>query len=137
MIPLNLKFILGGLIVIAAAVAGYKYADNSWQAKFKELEIEQLKLKEENEKLSSQAKAKDITVKEVIKYVDRVRYVQGKTQEIIKEVPIYVTKEDDDRCTIPISFVRLHNKAASTTGTTNADTTRNTNERTTTSQTVK
>lgn len=135
MIPLNLKFILGGLIVIAAAAAGYKYADNSWQAKFKKLEIEQLKLKEENEKLSSQAK--DITVKEVIKYVDRVRYVQGKTQEIIKEVPIYVTKEDDDRCTIPISFVRLHNKAASTTGTTNADTTRNTNERTTTSQTVK
>ena len=135
MIPLNLKFILGGLIVIAAAVAGYKYADNSWQAKFKKLEIEQLKLKEENEKLSSQAK--DITVKEVIKYVDRVRYVQGKTQEIIKEVPIYVTKEDDDRCTIPISFVRLHNKAASTTGTTNADASRNTNERTTTSQTVK
>lgn len=135
MIPLNLKFILGGLIVVAAATAGYKYADNSWQAKFKELEIEQLKLKEENEKLSSQAK--DITVKEVIKYVDRVRYVQGKTQEIIKEVPIYVTKEDDDRCTIPISFVRLHNKAASTTGTINADTTRNTNERTTTSQTVK
>lgn len=55
------------------------------------------------------------TVVEVIKYVDRVRLVQGKTQTIIKEVPKYVTIRADADCVINNGFVRLHCFAATDT----------------------
>lgn len=47
-----------------------------------------------------------------VRYMDRVRTVQGKTQTIVKEVPRYVTQIDDSRCTIPPGFISLLNAAA-------------------------
>jgi len=46
-----------------------------------------------------------------VKYVDRVRIIQGKTETLIKEVPVYVSKADDDRCTVNAGFVRVHDAA--------------------------
>lgn len=47
-----------------------------------------------------------------VRYMDRVRTVQGKTQTIVKEVPRYVTQIDDSRCAIPDGFISLLNAAA-------------------------
>lgn len=55
------------------------------------------------------------TVVEVVRYVDRLKVVQGKTQTIIKEVPKYVTLQADADCSINIGFVRLHDHAAANT----------------------
>lgn len=49
---------------------------------------------------------------DVAKSVDRVQTV---TRTIIKEVPVYVTREADTRCVITDGFVRLHDAAASAT----------------------
>jgi hypothetical protein len=50
-----------------------------------------------------------ITEKVITKYIPQVQYIQGKTQTIIKKVPIYVTQKDDSSCPIPNSFVWLWN----------------------------
>lgn len=39
--------------------------------------------------------------------------IQWRTRTLIKEVPTYVTPDADDRCVIPVGFVRLHDAAAS------------------------
>lgn len=54
----------------------------------------------------------EATVVEVVKYVDRVKVVQGKTRTIIKEVPKYVTVQADADCVVPAGFVRMHDYAA-------------------------
>lgn len=43
---------------------------------------------------------------------EKVR-IQTRTVTLIKEVPTYVTPAADDRCIVPVGFVRLHDAAAS------------------------
>ena len=52
-----------------------------------------------------------ITERIVTQYVPQVQYIQGKTQTIIKKVPVYVTQANDANCPIPNSFVWLWNNA--------------------------
>ncbi|MBU9520232.1 hypothetical protein KTE45_17285 [Burkholderia multivorans] len=51
-------------------------------------------------------------VKIVTQYVDRVRVVREKGDTIIKEVPVYVDREADRACVVPLGFVRVHDAAA-------------------------
>ncbi|KVQ82165.1 hypothetical protein WK07_11825 [Burkholderia multivorans] len=48
----------------------------------------------------------------VTQYVDRVRVVREKGDTIIKEVPVYVDREADRACVVPLGFVRVHDAAA-------------------------
>ena len=57
----------------------------------------------------------EVTVKVITKYVDRIQTIREQGAAIIKEVPVYVTKEDDARCAVPGGFVRLHDAAATNT----------------------
>lgn len=52
-----------------------------------------------------------ITTKVVTEYVDRVKVVHEKGQEIVKKVPIYVTEKDNSQCVINNGFVQLWNAA--------------------------
>lgn len=61
--------------------------------------------------LSAEEQQREVTVQVVTKYVDRIRIVREKGDVIIREVPVYVTAEDDDACTINSGFVRLWNDA--------------------------
>lgn len=51
-------------------------------------------------------------VKVVTQYVDRVQVVREKGDIIIKEVPVYVDREADRACVVPVGFVRVHDGAA-------------------------
>jgi hypothetical protein len=53
-----------------------------------------------------------LNVQTVTQYVDRVRVVREKGDTIIQEVPVYVDREADRACTVPVGFVRLHDAAA-------------------------
>lgn len=64
------------------------------------------------DKALAQSETNVITVTE---YVDRVRTVRERGETIIKEVPVYVTQEADDRCDVPAGFVWLHDDAAENT----------------------
>jgi hypothetical protein len=57
-----------------------------------------------------QAREKIVTQTET-KYVDRIKTVTTKGDEIIKEVPVYVTAKDDAAAVIPVGFVREYNAA--------------------------
>lgn len=45
-------------------------------------------------------------------YLPQEVKIKTVTQTIVKEVPVYVTKQDDSRCVINRGFVRLHDSAA-------------------------
>ncbi|KGE07970.1 signal peptide protein [Burkholderia gladioli] len=51
-------------------------------------------------------------VKVVTQYVDRVQVVREKGDTIIKEVPVYVDRDADRACVVPVGFVRVHDGAA-------------------------
>lgn len=112
------KFLLAAGIALTGAYGGYKFAENIWEARNAELKVQlsnfeadQLRLVAQIKTLEKQAAEASATV--VTKYVDRVKIVRQKGKEIIKEVPVYVTKEADANCTIPDGWVYIHDKAAS------------------------
>ena len=53
----------------------------------------------------------EVVTKVETEYVDRIKTVYVKGRTIEKEVKVYVTKEDDAGCTIPLGFVREYNAA--------------------------
>ncbi|KAF1043075.1 MAG: hypothetical protein GAK35_02395 [Herbaspirillum frisingense] len=70
------------------------------------------------EKLSAQTVAavvttgQEVVLRQVVtNYVDRVKTIKVQGETKIKEVPIYVTAQDDAACSINAGFVRLWNAA--------------------------
>ncbi|MFS2112745.1 hypothetical protein [Herbaspirillum frisingense] len=54
----------------------------------------------------------DVVLRQVVtNYVDRVKTIKVQGETRIKEVPIYVTAQDDAACSINAGFVRLWNAA--------------------------
>ena len=114
---LGLQITFVFLLAIGLFFIGAISNEEKWQLKVKDMEI----------KIAQQeAAASEITTEVITKYVDRVKIVEGKTHEIIKKVPVYITKESDDKCTINTGFVSLHNSSASQTKI--PDTSRDVNE---------
>lgn len=58
----------------------------------------------------AQAQAK-VIVETQIKYVDRIKTIYTRGETIEKQVPIYITADDNAGCTINTGFVRIHDAA--------------------------
>lgn len=99
---------IGTVVIVAGLTYGVEqFGERRIQAKW-DLAVSQAAEKAQEVK-TEEAQA---TVKVVTEYVDRVKIVHAKGETIIKEVPKYVTKEDDARCgTIGAGFVQLWNAA--------------------------
>lgn len=99
---------IGTAVIVAGLAYGIEqFGEHRIQAKW-DLAVSQAAEKVQETKTEE---AKE-TVKVVTEYVDRVQIVREKGATIIKEVPKYVTKEDDARCgTIGAGFVQLWNAA--------------------------
>lgn len=54
----------------------------------------------------------DITAETDRAHTDAVEKIRIVTRTITKEVPVYVTQNDDHACSINVGFVRLHDAAA-------------------------
>lgn len=95
--------IFAGLIFCAGCLVGSWYEARDAQ----QVAAEQLR------KAFDQGQALG-TVKEkvVTEYVYRDRVIKGRTQTLIKQVPVYVSEAADRACTVPAGFVRLHDAAA-------------------------
>ena len=100
---LALKFISTGACAFGLFVIGAISNEDIWQLKVKEMETAIAK---------QELAAAELTHEVITQYVDRVKIVEGKTHEIIKKVPVYITKESDDKCTINNGFVSLHDHAS-------------------------
>ena len=58
----------------------------------------------------AQAQAK-VVIETQIKYVDRFKTIYAQGETIEKQVPIYITADDNAGCTINTGFVRIHDAA--------------------------
>lgn len=47
----------------------------------------------------------------VVQYIPKVEYVRGETRTVVKEVPVYVTEQDDRDCPSTLGLTRLHDRA--------------------------
>lgn len=59
-----------------------------------------------------QAEASKITEDVGTRVAQREADIRYITRTIVQEIPVYVTQQSDDRCTVPVGFVRLHDAAA-------------------------
>jgi signal peptidase I len=80
-----------------------KVTDEQWQERVR---------KQQEEIVTLQAKSKEITTEVVVKYIDIIKYVEGKQRVITKTIPKYITKEVDANCSITDGFVWLHDSAS-------------------------
>jgi hypothetical protein len=107
LIPTKYKILIGlSALVIALSTVYYlgrKHVHDLYEVKI----LEQEKLIQE-----IQTKQAEVTVKVVTEYVDRVKIVKEKGDQIVKYVDRYITAEDDAKCSIPTKFVSLHDAAA-------------------------
>lgn len=106
-IPLPYR-LLGILAFIAAVfvsglITGREQVQDDWDAANNKQAAQVATVKVEQAEATTQV---------VTQYVDRVQVVRQKGADIIKEVPVYVTKEADSGCVVPRGFVRLHDAAA-------------------------
>jgi hypothetical protein len=102
-----------GLAIIAALVgfgvlAGWHYGASQVQAAW-----DTAKQNQERVVITTQLRDAVATVQVVTKYVDKVRIVRERAKAIIKQVPIYVTQQDDDHAVINSGFVRMWNASNS------------------------
>lgn len=69
--------------------------------------------KQEVVALKAAVKQEQASVKTVTQYVDKVRVVRQKGETVIKEIPVYITKDVDSGCVIPDAFGVLWNTSNS------------------------
>lgn len=74
-----------------------------WEAKVAQLNLDIAK---------KDVKAAQVTTEIVTKYIIKTQIVKEKGDVIIKEIPVYITKDDDARCIVPNGFVLLHDSAS-------------------------
>ena len=54
--------------------------------------------------LQTKVKQAEISERAVTQYVDRIKIVKTQGDTIIKQVPIYITQDNDRECVVPESF---------------------------------
>lgn len=108
-----IKALMIPLIAAGAMGIGYKHAETDWEMKFKDLEVKAALLEADNARLETQGEK--ITVEYVTKYVDRIKIVKEKGDEILVKVPVYITEKADAGCVINHGFRVLHDSAAANT----------------------
>jgi hypothetical protein len=73
-------------------------------------DADKIKVQGEIDKLKSAQGV--VTIKEVIKYVDRIKYVEGKTKTITEYVDKYITADENKGCVVPNNAITILDAAA-------------------------
>ena len=104
--------LLGAFLLISAL--GYSYYRGNQDGKGVIQAILDVERANHTVAMTKERSRQVVVEKEVlVKYLPKVEYIREKAREIVKEVPVYVTVEDDTKCTIPDGFIWLHDIAAS------------------------
>jgi Tfp pilus assembly protein PilV len=98
------ELLLALLVLLLGVLSAWGYGKYEYRQGVKAQEAIQVNLETKVDASSLAATLPIITRLDAIK----VQY-QGTTTTIVKEVPTYVTKEDDARCPVPNSFVSVWN----------------------------
>jgi len=91
------------LLVFGVYMEGGISTQEKWEAKVAEVKLEMAK---------KEVASAEVTTKIVTKYINKVQIVKEKGDDIIKQVPVYITKDADAKCDVPTGFVMLHDSAS-------------------------
>lgn len=100
------------LVVVATYFFAVSNTNSKWEVKVLEERAVQAKAIEEHRKIIADQQA-EFDFKQAVLAMDFEDYKKLNKKIEYREVVKYVTKESDDKCTIPLGFVRLHDRAAS------------------------
>ena len=100
--PLVITLLVAGLLG-GVYFKGRQDVQVKWDLAIAETEREIAELK---------AKQGEVTIKTITKYVDRIKVVKEKGEEVIKYVDKYITVKEDAKYPLPNNFVELHDAAA-------------------------
>lgn len=100
--------ILAGVLLLIGALVGGFFAGRhvtmqAWNA---------AKAHQQAAVATHEALATRITLDVALKYDARIGAIHATTRQLAREVPIYVTHDEDRRYPIPVGFVRLYDAAA-------------------------
>lgn len=98
--PIQLFSIL--LVAFGTFMSGAIWNEDAWKARVAQLE---------KEAAEASAKAGQVTVETVTKYVDRTKVIREKGEQIVRVIDREVVKYNDV-CKMPEEVVRIHNEAA-------------------------
>lgn len=99
------KIWIVAIILTAATLFGTFYAGKKYERQIWEVKV--AKANAEIERLKSDAAM--ITEKVVVEYRDKIKYIT-KTEKV--NVPVYITKESDEKCVVPKGVITLLNSVA-------------------------
>jgi hypothetical protein len=91
------------VLVFGVYMEGGIATQEKWEARVAEVKLEMSK---------KETASAETTTKVVTKYINKVQIVKEKGNEIIKQVPVYITKDADAKCDVPTGFVMLHDSAS-------------------------
>ena len=91
------------VLVFGVYMEGGISNQEKWEAKVAEVKLEMAK---------KETASAEVTTKVITKYVTKIEIVKEKGNEIIKQVPVYITKDADAKCDVPNGFVVLHDSAS-------------------------
>jgi len=91
------------VLVFGVYMEGGISNQEKWQARVAETKLEMSK---------KETASAETTTKVVTKYINKVQIVKEKGNEIIKQVPVYISKDADAKCDVPNGFVMLHDSAS-------------------------
>lgn len=98
--PIQLFSIL--LVAFGTFMSGAIWNEDAWKARVAQLE---------KEAAEASAKAGQVTVETVTKYVDRTKVIREKGEQIVRVIDREVVKYNDV-CKMPEEVIRIHNEAA-------------------------
>ena len=91
------------ILVFGVYMEGGIATQEKWEARVAEVKLEMAK---------KETASAEVTTKVVTKYINKVQIVKEKGNDIIKQVPVYITKDADAKCDVPTGFVVLHDSAS-------------------------
>lgn len=100
-LPLQIISII--VLVFGVYMEGGISNQEKWEAKVAEVKLEMAK---------KETASAEVTTKVITKYITKLEVVKEKGNDIIKQVPIYITKADDAQCAVSTGFVLLHDSAS-------------------------
>jgi hypothetical protein len=104
------QYFKDALVILAVLFGIWFIYHKGEEATQKLWDADKLLVQAEIEKLKG--KQGEVTIKEVIKYVDRVKVVEGKTKTITEYVDKYITTDSNKGCVIPNNAVTIIDAAA-------------------------
>jgi hypothetical protein len=100
---------VAALLVLAVALVGFGWVKGAANVQG---EWDAANAKQAERVSAIKKRQAEATVKVVTRYIDRIQVVRDTGDAITKEVPFYVTTQDDAACQLTRGFVRLHDAAA-------------------------